>query len=154
MPVKKHTKPKASQSGFLLKLLILAGIIVIVIVVFLVKIQPKKAEVTVDESPEVQFDQYLKEGKPTFVFFHSTNCYSCIMMMDTVDQVYPEFNDSVSLVDVNVYDPQNENLLKRVGINSIPTLVFIDRQGQGKVFIGVMEADQLRQQLQLLKETP
>lgn len=154
MPVKKYRKSKASSSRLLPKILILAGIVVMVVVVFLVKNMSSKPAMPVEVSPEAQFDQYLKEGRPTFVFFHSTNCHSCIVMMGTVYQVYPEFEDSISLVDVDVYDPQNQNLLRRVGINSIPTLFFIDRKGQGKISIGVMEVDQLRQELQILKETP
>ncbi len=49
---------------------------------------------------------------------------------------------------------QNENLLRRAGISSIPTLVFIDRNGEGQVSIGVIEAEVLRQQLTALKELP
>jgi len=75
-------------------------------------------------------------------------------MMATVAQVYPEFKDNLALVDVDVYDSQNANLLRRARINSIPTLVFIDRKGQVKVSIGVMQADQLRTQLRILQETP
>ena len=148
------TKNNPKQNGLLPTILILAGIVVLVAVLFFVKNQPSKSTVPVNESTEAQFDRYMKEGKPTFAFFHSTNCHSCIVMMDTVAQVYPEFKDGVALVDVDVYDSQNENLLRRAGINSIPTLVFIDRKGQGKVSIGVIEADQLRQQLQILKGTP
>ena len=77
-----------------------------------------------------------------------------MVMMETVDQVYPEFKQDVALVDVNVYDPQNENLLRRGGIYSIPTLVFIDRNGASQVSIGVIEAEALRQQLTALKEMP
>ena len=29
-------------------------------------------------------------------------------MIETVEQVYPEFADSIALVDVNVYDERNE----------------------------------------------
>ena len=68
-------------------------------------------------------------------------------MMDTVAQVYPEFTDSVTLVDVNVYDEQNQALLKRVELQYIPTLIFFDRSGQGEVSVGVMEAEQLKQTL-------
>ena len=150
MPTKKNPK----QNGLLSKILILAGIIILVAVVFLIKNQPSKSMVPVNESPEAQFDRYMKEGKPTFAFFHSTNCHSCIVMMATVAQVYPEFKDNLALVDVDVYDSQNANLLRRARINSIPTLVFIDRKGQVKVSIGVMQADQLRTQLRILQETP
>jgi thiol-disulfide isomerase/thioredoxin len=105
-------------------------------------------------SPEAQYDQYIKQGKPTFAFFHSTNCDTCIEMMGIVAQIYPEFKEHVALVDTDVYDAQNSNLLRRFNIRSIPTQVFIDRHGQKKVVIGVISTVQLRQYLQILKETP
>ena len=101
-------------------------------------------------TPEEQLDRYLESGKPVFVFFHSTNCQSCIDMMAIVDQVYPEFESSVPLIDVNVYDPINENLLRRARINTIPTQLFVDAAGQGKIAMGIMTPEQLSEQLALL----
>jgi len=75
-------------------------------------------------------------------------------MMEIVAQVQPEFKEQVALVDVDVYNEQNNNLLRRFSIRSIPTQVFIDRHGQKKVIIGVIAPAQLRQYLQILKETP
>lgn len=72
------------------------------------------------------------------------------MMMTTVDQVYPAYENEVALVDINVYDPINAKFLQRVGINTIPTQVFVDSSGQETVTIGVMTADQLTQQLDFL----
>jgi thiol-disulfide isomerase/thioredoxin len=100
--------------------------------------------------PEAQFDQLLAAGESAFVFFHSNDCYQCIRMIEIVEQVYPEFSESVPLVDVNVYDKRNGSLLQRVGLRYIPTLVFIDRAGQGKTHVGVLEAEALREQLQAL----
>ena len=153
MPNKGKLKKDHKKTGLVPTIIILAGIVILVLIVFLVKNPTLNSSVPRSESPEAQFDKYLKDGKPTFAFFHSTTCQSCIVMMDIVNQVYPEFKDDVALVDVNVYDPQNANLLQRAGINSIPTLVFIDRKGQGTISIGVMEVDQLRQELQALKES-
>lgn len=154
MTAKKRSRAQSKPNGLLPKVLILAGIIILVAVVFLVKNQPSQTAAPIGKSPETQLDGYLKEGRPVFAFFHSTDCKSCVEMMGIVDQVYPEFKDGVALVDVDVYDAQNENLLRRGAINSIPTLVFIDRTGAKKVSIGVMEADVLRQQLIALKEMP
>ena len=148
---KPETKNKNNQS----KILILVGVLVLAAVILLVKNWPAKtveAVEVVEKSPEAQLDDHLAEGKPVFAFFHSNNCYSCIEMMKTVDQVYPEFGDSVMLVDVNVYDEINQNLLRRAQINSIPTQVFIDRIGQARVVIGGMAADVLRSELQTLSE--
>lgn len=100
--------------------------------------------------PEAMLDQLLAEGKPAFVFFHSNNCVQCLRMIEIVEQVYPEFADAVPLVDVNVYDERNGNLLQRAGLRYIPTLIFIDRTGQGQGYVGVMEPEALREQLQAL----
>lgn len=142
------TKPKKNEQ--LPKILILFGIVILAIAILLIKNQSDKNLVAVIESPEAQFDKYLQEEKPVFIFFHSNNCESCIVMMETVDQVYPNYKNQVALVDVNVYDPINEKFLQRAGINTIPTQVFVDSSGEGKVTIGVMTADQLAQQLDLL----
>lgn len=151
MPAMKRSKAKSSKA--LPTILILAGIFILIAVVFSSKSRPAQQMVTNANSLETQFDQYLKEGKPIFAFFHSTDCQSCVDMMAIVDQVYPEFEDTIALVDVNVYAPANQNLLRRVKVYSIPTQVFIDHNGQGKVAIGVMSPDDLRNQLLVLAES-
>ncbi len=104
MPIKKRNQSALNPSGVLPKIFIIAGIVLIVAVLFLVKNQPSQSAAPTGESPEAQMDRYLEEEKPIFAFFHSTDCHSCIVMMETVDQVYPEFKEDVALVDVNVYD--------------------------------------------------
>jgi thiol-disulfide isomerase/thioredoxin len=102
--------------------------------------------------PEEQLDQFLTSGRPILAFFHSDTCVQCVRMTEIVGQVYPEFAGRVALVDVNVYDRRNQNLLGRARIQVIPTLVFIDRLGQGQGYTGVMPAEQLREQLAVLAE--
>ncbi len=102
--------------------------------------------------PEVQFDQHLTAGRPIVAFFHSNNCVQCVKMIEVVEQVYPDFAGSVALVDVNVYDRQNKNLLRRADIRAIPTIIFIDGARQGQSFIGLMETEVFRDELQRLAE--
>ena len=102
------------------------------------------------ELPEAHLERLLASGQPTFAFFHSNNCVQCIKMMEVVEQVYPEFDDSVALVDVNVYDKANTSLLQRAQIRAIPTQIFFDRTGQGRVLMGAMTPDQFREQMQTL----
>lgn len=134
----------------------IAGVLLVVIVLLLVKNNASsKTENLLPTSSlpaETQLDQYLEEGKAVFVFFHSNNCASCIDMMNRVNSVYPEFKDSVPMVDVNVYDAANQNLLSRAGITTIPTQLFIDASGQGVIAMGGMTVDQLREQLMVLAE--
>ena len=101
-------------------------------------------------SPEAQVDRLLAAKQPIFAFFHSTTCQQCIDMTHIVEQVYPDFNGQVYLVDVNVYDKGNQNLLRRANLHVIPTLIFIDRSGETWGYTGVMPADALREQLQTL----
>ncbi len=146
---------KAIKLGRLPKIIILAGFVILVLVVIIVKNPQKKIDADpgiVTETAEMQLDRYLEEGKPTFLFFHSNNCQTCIDMMAVVDEVYPAFSKQVALVDVNVYDPANQNLLQRARISSIPTQVFIDSTEKGNGILGPLSAGELTEQLQLLAE--
>lgn len=144
---------KSKQNNKLPMFIVLGGVLLLVAAIFIFKNQPSEIVPTNTVSLEEQFDRYMEEGKPVFAFFHSTNCQSCIDMMEIVAEVYPEFAGTVEIVDVDVYDTRNDNLLRRAGIRSIPTLIFFNRQGQGRASIGVMEAEQLRQELTTLKES-
>lgn len=108
--------------------------------------------VAAPELPEVQLMRALESGKPTLAFFHSLTCDSCKEMTAIVQEVYPSFADSVALVDVDVYDERNAGLLRSIGIRAIPTVVFFDRAGAGKMQIGVMPAADLRQVLSELQQ--
>jgi thiol-disulfide isomerase/thioredoxin len=152
MPAKTSSESRAKHAGLLPKILILAGIVLLVAVVYLLKNQPTKVVAPVDKLPETQLDWYLENHQPVFVFFHSTTCQTCIEMMGVVEQIYPEFKDQVGLVDVNVYQSWNEELLRRAKITNIPTQVFINEKGEGKTMIGGMQPDELRAELQALAE--
>ncbi len=96
------------------------------------------------EAPETALDRAIAAGRPTLAFFHSRTCESCIEMSKTVGEVYPLFRQTVALVDVDVYDPQNESMLTTGRIVAIPTVVLIDRGGNGKWYPGTMTDDELR----------
>jgi len=107
-----------------------------------------------EELPEAQLARLQAAGQPVLGFYHSTNCAKCKEMMATVALVYPEFGGSVGLVDVDVYDKANTRLLQEARIRAIPTQIFYDRTGQQKTILGVMTAEELRAQLELLAGGP
>jgi thiol:disulfide interchange protein len=111
---------------------------------------PAPTAPVLSESPEAQLGRLLAAGKPTLAFFHSNNCVQCIKMMQVVAQIYPEFEDSVALVDVNVYDKANARLLQVAGIRAIPTQIFYNSAGKGQVVLGAMEPEQFRAYLRSL----
>jgi thiol:disulfide interchange protein len=155
MPVPENKK-RANQSvrhSWPLNLLILGGLILLVAAVFVVKGEKPastETDTNLEQSMEDVFDEALAEHKPLFVFLHSLDCIPCKEMMTVVAQVYPEFQELVILLDVDVYDQRNTNILRREGLQAIPTLVFYDRSGERYTHIGVMQAEQLRSALQAL----
>lgn len=102
------------------------------------------------ELPAITLERAVAANEPTLAFFHSLTCDSCVEMTAVVEEVYPEFEGSVTLVDVDVYDERNADLLRQARIVAIPTVVLIDRAGSGEPFIGVMNAGQLRERLRAL----
>lgn len=149
--------PKLKKSNInrnLPKIFILVGFIVLVAGILLFKNQTEEQKVQVDsnETAEQQLDRLMESGEVVFAFIHSNNCQTCIDMMQTVDTVYPEYKDKVALVDVDVYDPINQKLLQRAGVSYIPTQIFIDPNGEGKVQVGAMSPDELRSALNELLE--
>jgi len=141
---RKHKRPARKRPPILL---ILVGVALLLIAIFALK---SGASAPAGASLEAQLDQALKDGHPTFVFLHSLDCIPCKEMMVVVAEVYPEFKDSIALVDVDVYDQSNISLMRRERLQVIPTLVFYDRQGRRQIFVGVMQAEQLRDTLQAI----
>ena len=129
-------------------LLILAGIVLLLVAVFVFKSSGQSS--TPSAALETQLDQALDAKRPTFVFLHSLDCIPCKEMMGVVAKVYPEFQDSVALIDVDIYDERNANILRRENLQSIPTLVFYDADGARQMFIGAMPPEQFRTTLQTL----
>lgn len=163
----KKRKNKKQKPRFN-KILIFGGLIVAVILLIFLKDQAGKSSTDLDsavlennvssaiaatdveivEVPEERFDRLFLENKPIFAFFHSNNCQRCIDMIYVVEEVFPEYEGEISLIDINVYDEQNGNLLQRAQIQAIPTQIFINSSGETFQTIGLMTADQLRAELE------
>ena len=151
----KHSKRRQHKSNRASQLFILAGFAALVLAFLVFKENPQADATTASNVlAEAQLDQALEAGEPVLAFFHSTTCDLCIIMMDTVAQVFPKYHDAVTLIDVNVYDEHNQSLLRRVRLQYIPTLIFIDENGQLEQHIGVMEAAQLSSKLAALAGEP
>ncbi|MCU0485726.1 MAG: thioredoxin family protein [Anaerolineales bacterium] len=147
------SKRRHPQPSRLPQILILGGVILLAGMILALKqngVPADDASTSSSALPEAQLDRALKANQPTLAFFHSNNCQQCIEMIGIVDQVYPEFKNTVTLVDIDVYDERNMALLNRVGLQYIPTLIFYDHNGKEQVSVGVMQAKVLRQTLAAL----
>lgn len=89
---------------------------------------------------EKEFDDEVKEGI-VLVDFFATWCGPCKMMGMTLEEIEEEVGDKVKIVKVDV--DEDENLARRFGIMSIPTLLlYVD----GKVYekhVGLWQKDTL-----------
>ncbi len=115
---------------------------------------PETAPATVPSTPS-KSEEALKaaaaEGKPVLLSFRSESCAPCIQMGSVLDQIKPEYEGRVPVIWVNVYDPSEETLLTQYGIQTIPTTIFVGKDGQKKnEIVGVMEPDAIRSQLNQL----
>jgi len=149
----KKSRPKKTNNPT--RILILAAVLVLAAVVLLLKEGSNgqgEGNADAGDLPAVQLQAALTEHRPTLAFFHSTTCDQCIEMTGIVAEVYPEYEGSVALVDVNVYDERNAALLDEMRIQFIPTLILFDRSGDGRIAVGVMEAAVLREALAALVE--
>jgi len=148
-------KRRSKKKNYLARILIVVGVAVLAAVVLILKVGNNPQVPTADTSgdlPATQLQNALAEHRPTLAFFHSYTCQQCIEMIGIVEKVYPDFADVIVLVDIDVDGERNEPLLRQVGLQYIPTLIFYDRLGQRQVSVGVMEAEQLRQILTALAE--
>jgi thiol:disulfide interchange protein len=143
-------KKRRRKNSNLPRVLILAGLVLVVAVVLIFKEKPQAA-IETGQTAAVQLEHALADGQPALAFYHSNNCKSCIEMIYTVQEVYPELSGSVALVDINVYAPENRPLLQKEQIRYIPTLVRYNRNGSREVTVGVVEAEALRQKLETIQ---
>ncbi len=137
MPNNRRPAQKTSAT-----FLILAGLALLLIAIFVLKRSTDSSASAV--SLESQLDQALAAKRPTVVFLHSLNCIPCKTMMKTVADVYPDYQDSVLLIDVDISDQRNSDIIQRERLQSIPTVVFYDVRGIRQVFIGAMPSEQFR----------
>jgi thiol-disulfide isomerase/thioredoxin len=100
--------------------------------------------------PAAQIEWVLRKGKPAMILFHSTTCKPCQLMEKAVEKVRAEFEPQIAFVDVVVTDPANATLLRQAQIRTIPTSVFVMTSGQAYGFVGAVEEDALRAELNKL----
>jgi thioredoxin 1 len=71
-----------------------------------------------------------KNYQLTFLEFGSTGCSACRKMEKIMEETEAKYGADVQVVFHNVSEEQSLNLMKYYGIVSIPTQVFLDKQGK------------------------
>jgi len=137
-------QPKRETNRLPLALIL---VVVAVVLIFAGKALLKQDDINPGDPAEAQLDQALAQKRVIYALFHSTTCIPCKEMEKTAAAVMPEFKGKVTFIDVNVYDDENTNLLRRMGLRVIPTNYVFDRSGQSKTLEGAIKADSLRAEL-------
>jgi thioredoxin 1 len=74
------------------------------------------------------FEELLAEGKPMLVDFWATWCGPCKKIGPYIEELAEKYGDQAIIGKVDVDD--NDNLAIRFGIRNIPTILFLDKNGE------------------------
>ncbi len=86
-------------------------------------------------------------GQALVVYFHSPGCSSCARVQTALEQVYPEFESDIMLLDVDVTKRSERSFVETSGVITTPTLLFISPDGRENLFVGEISTAQLRAEL-------
>lgn len=86
--------------------------------------------------------KYLGE-KPALIDFYATWCGPCKMVAPILDELAAEYGDSIVIYKINT---EKESELAAVfGIRSIPSLLFVPKDGKPQMIQGAMGKADLKQ---------
>lgn len=140
-------------------------LILTLILFFPVLAQDSKKENPVIEMDEMMFltrvfdykhnnatEWAYKGDKPCIIDFYATWCAPCRMIAPSLNDLAKEYRDSIYVYKVDV-DKQRE-LAGAMGIQSMPTILFIPMKGQPQVIVGAADKNTFRRAIKevLLKE--
>lgn len=69
-------------------------------------------------------------SRPTVIDFYATWCDPCKQLNTILDKAKTKYGDKVTFMRIDVDDPANEKLLDKYEISPIPTVVFLNAQGE------------------------
>lgn len=89
-----------------------------------------------------EFENQTKKGV-TVIDFFATWCGPCRMMTPIFESVGQKMNDKATFFKVDV--DESEDLARKFGVMSIPTLVILKDGNMIEKHVGLMQADALEQ---------
>lgn len=84
--------------------------------------------------------------KPAVIDFYATWCGPCKATAPVLEELAGEYTGQIDFYKVDV--DQQEELAALFGVRSIPTLVFIPKEGQPQTAVGAMNKQQLQEAIQ------
>lgn len=68
--------------------------------------------------------------KPTVIDFWASWSQPCKQLKPAMEKAKSELSDKIEFLSINVDDPENEYMIEKYGISPIPTVVFLNAEGQ------------------------
>lgn len=97
-------------------------------------------------------DWKYKGGKPAIIDFYATWCGPCRMVAPILKNLAEEYKEQITVYKVDT-DKEKE-LSAAMGIQSLPTIVFIPKEGQPQIIVGAADKATFKKAIEevLLKE--
>lgn len=86
-------------------------------------------------------DKYIN-NKPVLLDFSATWCGPCKQMLPIVKELSEEYNGVVDVYKVDI--EEEDDLTTKFGIRSVPTFVFIDKNGEQQRISGSMTKEKMK----------
>jgi len=92
--------------------------------------------------------EVLESKSPVFVDFYTTWCGPCKYFSNVLTEVAPSYNGKIKFVKVNV--DENPDLAAKMGIYSVPTLMFVKEGNIKKAIAGALPKEAFVKELDYL----
>lgn len=97
------------------------------------------------------FNDLIKEDKPTLVDFYATWCGPCKMQSPIIEQVKETVGDDANVLKIDI--DKNEAVARRYNVQSIPTLILFKNGEPVWRAVGLQQADVLVDKIRDYKQT-
>ena len=68
-------------------------------------------------------------------------------MKEPIQEAQKKFSNSITFIDVDVNDIRNQTIVHKSGVFAVPTLAFYSKDGEKRLFLGVMDSAKLHERL-------
>lgn len=90
-----------------------------------------------------EFEELIKENKPTLVDFFATWCGPCRMLSPILEQVEAGANGEFNVVKMDV--DESYDVAKKFGIMSVPTMIIFKNGEEQEKIVGLRQKTQIEE---------
>lgn len=98
--------------------------------------------------------QTAATGKPQVIKFTSSMCLDCQTMNKIFKEIFPEYENKITLTEIHVQDKNayNEEQIKKYNVTLVPTIILLNSKGnQVRRIEGEVSKDKMNTYLEELK---